>query len=51
MIISLINNRTVTQEEVVHRVRHPRHVGRDGIVRPSIAYEKRGYFIFNVRLD
>jgi hypothetical protein len=48
--MSLINNRTATQEEVVHRIRHSRHVGRDGIVRPSLAYERKGYFIFNVRL-
>ncbi|CAF0900458.1 unnamed protein product [Adineta steineri] len=34
-------------EDVIHRIRTPRHVGRDGIVRPSIAHETLGHFIFD----
>jgi hypothetical protein len=31
-----------------HRVRYPCHVGRDGIVRPSVDNETLGSFIFHV---
>jgi hypothetical protein len=34
----------------MHRVRSPRHVGRDGIVRPSIAHETLGKYLFDVTL-
>ena len=37
-----------TNEEVIHRVRNPRHIGRDGLVRPSIAHETLGNYIFDV---
>ncbi len=50
MIFSLTNNRSATHEKVVRRVRNSRSVGRDGIIRPSIAYEKNGLFIFNVSI-
>jgi vacuolar protein sorting-associated protein 13A/C len=40
--------RVATHEEIVHRVRQARHVGRDGIVRPSTAHETLGNYIFNV---
>lgn len=40
--------RVATNEEVIHRVRNPRHIGRDGLVRPSIPHETLGNFIFNV---
>ncbi|CAF4325780.1 unnamed protein product, partial [Adineta steineri] len=40
--------RTAQQEEVVRRVRYPRHVGRDGLVRPYISHEAMGFFILNV---
>ncbi|CAF4006084.1 unnamed protein product, partial [Rotaria sordida] len=39
--------RAAVHEEVVHRVRSPRHVGRDGIIRPSSAHEIRGLYIFD----
>ncbi|CAF1138697.1 unnamed protein product [Adineta steineri] len=39
--------RTAQQEEVVRRVRYPRHVGRDGLVRPYISHEAMGFFILN----
>jgi len=42
--------RTAQQEEVVRRVRYPRHVGRDGLVRPYISHEAMGFFILNVNL-
>jgi hypothetical protein len=48
MIISLINNRNAIHEKFVHRVRYPRCIGRDDIVRPSTAYATMGIFIFNV---
>ena len=32
----------------MHRIRNPRHVGRDGLVRPSIAHETLGNYIFDV---
>lgn len=40
--------RTAQQEEIVRRVRYPRHVGRDGLVRPYIAHEAMGFYILNV---
>ncbi|CAF1687443.1 unnamed protein product, partial [Adineta ricciae] len=36
-----------THEIIIHRIRHPRHIGRDGIVRPSIAHETLGKFIYD----
>lgn len=42
--------RTAQQEEIVRRVRYPRHVGRDGLVRPYIAHEAMGFFILNVKI-
>ncbi|CAF1542330.1 unnamed protein product [Adineta steineri] len=39
--------RTAQQEEVVRRVRYPRHVGHDGLVRPYICHEAMGFFILN----
>ncbi|CAF2933999.1 unnamed protein product [Rotaria sp. Silwood2] len=39
--------RTAQQEETVHRVRYPRHIGRDGLVRPYISHEAVGFFILN----
>lgn len=35
-------------EGAVHRVRSPRHIGRDGIVRPSTAHENKGFYILDV---
>ncbi|CAF1105352.1 unnamed protein product [Rotaria sp. Silwood1] len=43
--------RVAVHEEVVHRVRSPRHVGRDGIIRPSSAHEIRGCYILNTLDD
>ena len=40
--------RTAQQEEIVRRVRYPRHVGRDGLVRPYISHEAMGFYILNV---
>jgi hypothetical protein len=40
--------RVAVHEGVVHRVRSPRHVGRDGIIRPSTAHETKGFDIFDV---
>ncbi|CAF1671624.1 unnamed protein product, partial [Adineta ricciae] len=42
-----IIKRTAQQEEVVRRVRYPRHVGRDGLVRPYISHEAMGFYILN----
>ncbi|CAF1254601.1 unnamed protein product, partial [Rotaria sordida] len=39
--------RVAAHEEIIHRVRNPRHVGKDGIVRPSVAHETLGSFIFD----
>ncbi|CAF4167690.1 unnamed protein product, partial [Rotaria sordida] len=39
--------RVAVHEGVVHRVRSPRHVGRDGIIRPSSAHKIRGLHIFD----
>ena len=43
--------RVATNEEIIHRIRHPRHIGRDGLVRPSIAHETFGNYLFDVRLS
>lgn len=40
---------TATHEHIVRRVRHPRHVSRDGLVRPYIPHEAMGLYIRNVR--
>jgi hypothetical protein len=40
---------TTTHEQIVRRVRYPRHVGRDGLVRPYIPHEAMGLYILNVR--
>ena len=40
--------RTAQHEEIVRRVRYPRHVGRDGLVRPYIFHEAMGFYILNV---
>jgi hypothetical protein len=40
---------TATQEQVVRRIRYPRHVGRDGLVRPYIPHEAMGLFILKVK--
>jgi hypothetical protein len=40
---------TATQEHIIRRVRYPRHVGRDGLVRPYIPHEAMGLYILNVR--
>jgi hypothetical protein len=42
------NFRTAQQEEIVRRVRCPRHVDRDGLVRPYIPHQSMGFFILNV---
>ncbi|CAF1173038.1 unnamed protein product [Adineta ricciae] len=39
--------KVATHEIIIHRIRHPRHIGRDGIVRPSIAHETLGKFIYD----
>jgi vacuolar protein sorting-associated protein 13A/C len=39
--------RVATDEQIIHRIRNPRHIGRDGLVRPSIAHETLGNFIFD----
>jgi hypothetical protein len=38
-----------TREQLVCRVRYPRHVSRDGLVRPYIPHEAMGLYILNVR--
>ncbi|CAF0841714.1 unnamed protein product [Adineta steineri] len=38
---------TVQPEEIVRRVRYPRHIGCDGLVRPYISHEAMGFFILN----
>ena len=40
--------RTATREEVMHRIHRVRHVGRDHIIRPSLADEGKGRAIFQV---
>ena len=50
-IIELKFERVATHEEIIHRQRNPRHVGRDGLVRPSIAHETLGNFIFHVNIS
>lgn len=47
-MIELTLFRTAQQEEVVRRVRYPRHVGRDGLVRPYVSHEAMGFYILNV---
>ncbi|CAF3768117.1 unnamed protein product [Adineta steineri] len=39
--------RVVTHEQSIYRIRHPRHIGRDGIIRPSIAHEMFGKYILD----
>ncbi len=39
--------RVAIDEQIVHRIRNPRHIGSDGLVRPSIAHETLGNFIFD----
>ncbi|CAF4190264.1 unnamed protein product [Rotaria sp. Silwood2] len=39
--------RTAQQEELVRRVRYPRHINPDGLVRPYIAHEAMGFYILN----
>jgi len=39
--------KVATDEQIVHRIRNPRHIGRDGLVRPSIAHETLGNYIFD----
>jgi len=41
--------RVATDEQIVHRIRNRRHVGRDGLVRPSIDHETLANFIFDAR--
>ncbi len=41
---------TATQEQIIRRIRYPRHVGRDGLVRPYIPHEAMGLYILNVRI-
>jgi len=44
------SNRATTHEQIIHRIRHPRHIGRDGLVRPTIAREAFGNYIYAVCL-
>ncbi|CAM4829563.1 unnamed protein product, partial [Rotaria magnacalcarata] len=39
--------RTAQQEEIIRRARYPRHLGRDGLVRPYISHEAMGFYILN----
>ncbi len=39
--------RVATDEQIVHWIQNPLHIGRDGLVRPSIANETLGNFIFD----
>ncbi|CAF3667366.1 unnamed protein product [Rotaria sp. Silwood1] len=39
--------RTAQQEELVRRVRYPRHINPDGLVGPYIAHEAMGFYILN----
>ncbi|CAF3586652.1 unnamed protein product [Adineta steineri] len=43
--------RTVQPEEIVRRVRYPRHVGTDGLVRPYVSHEATGFYILNKVAD
>lgn len=45
---SILSSRTAQQEELVRRVRYPRHINPDSIVRPYLAYEATGFYILNV---
>ncbi|CAF4364987.1 unnamed protein product, partial [Rotaria magnacalcarata] len=38
---------TAQQEEIIRRARYPRHLGRDGLVRPYISHEAMGFYILN----
>ncbi|CAF3952723.1 unnamed protein product [Rotaria sordida] len=38
---------TAQQEELVRRVRYPRHINPDDLVRPHIAHETLGFYILN----
>lgn len=38
-----------SHEHVIHRVRHPRLISQDGLVRPYTPHEAMGLYIFNVR--
>lgn len=40
---------TATNEQIVRRVRYPRHVAHDGLVRPYIPHEAMGVYILNVK--
>ncbi|CAF4101825.1 unnamed protein product, partial [Adineta steineri] len=42
---------TVQPEEIVRRVRYPRDVGTDGLVRPYISHEATGFYILNKVAD
>ncbi|UJR10669.1 hypothetical protein I4U23_014864 [Adineta vaga] len=42
-----IAKRTVQNEGIVRRVRYPRHVGRDGLIRPYVFHEAMGFYILN----
>jgi len=39
--------RTTQSEEVIRRVRYPRHVREDGVVRPFAPHEATGFFLLN----
>ncbi len=41
--------RVATDEQIVHQIQNRRHVGRDGLVRPSIDHETLANFIFDAR--
>ena len=49
-ISSVLSNccRTAQSEEVVRRVRYPRHVREDGVVRPYVPHEATGFYLLNV---
>ena len=40
--------RTAQHEQIIRRVRYPRHLSRDGLVRPYITHEAMGFYILNV---
>ncbi|CAF0945953.1 unnamed protein product [Adineta ricciae] len=42
-----IVKRTAQHEEIVRRIRYPRHVGRDGLIRPYIFHEAMGFYILS----
>ena len=47
-ILLPIARRTAQQEDVIRRIRYPRHVARDHLVRPYVPHEAMGFFILNV---